>query len=364
MTDAQLRLRYLDEVLRLLYPSGGGRSARTVLPHRLAPRRVVPRARWHAALGRPVLVSAGPDTIETYLGDVLGRRVHAVVRVRPARRPNRKPILEAHGDDGLVGFVKIGDSERAARLVRHESEVLHMLAGRVLKVVAPPTVLHHGVWRGLDVLVISPLPVTHRTVPAGLFNDAVREIASLGTEPGETPFPPPSPLPPPLPYAPGLGPCTGPTAGRGAGPGAGAETGPASGPGAGADAGAAAEAAAPSWHWHGDLSPWNVAAGADGRLLVWDWERFAGGVPLGFDALHHFFHRALRRMRPPQAARACLARSGTVLEPFGISPGQARRTAVHYLLTLADRHYRDGHEPLGPPSEWLNPLVDHLECLL
>jgi hypothetical protein len=86
-------------------------------------------------------------------------------------------------------------------------------------------------------------------------------------------------------------------------------------------------------------------------------------VPLGFDALHHFFHRALRRMRPPQAARACVAQAGAVLEPFGLSCGDARRTAVHYLVALADRHYRDGNEPLGPPSEWLNPAVDHVEIL-
>ncbi|OPG11677.1 hypothetical protein [Microbispora sp. GKU 823] len=311
MRDAADRLHYLDEVMNLLFPpsrSGARPGVRSVLPHRLVPRRVVPRAWWHAALGRGLPVGRGTDTIETHLSDVLGRRMRVVVHVRPARRANRKPILEAYDESGLAGFVKIGDSPRARRLVRYESEVLRMLAGRPLKVVVPPDVLYHGEWRGLEVLMLSPLPVTSRRVSAPLLASAMGEIAAIRPHDEET----------------GSG-----------------------------------EAA-----WHGDFTPWNVAAGADGRLLVWDWERFAVGVPLGFDALHHFFHRALRRMPPPVAARACLAQAGGLLEPFGVDVARARRTAVHYLVALAERHRRDGHEPLGPPAVWLNPLVDHLECLL
>ncbi|MGI5154497.1 hypothetical protein [Microbispora sp. CA-102843] len=316
MRDAADRLGYLDEVLPLLFPPAGPgarQGVRSVLPHRLVPRRVVPRAWWHTALGRRLPVGGGTDTIETHLSDVLARRMRVVVHVRPARRANRKPILEAYDESGLAGFVKIGDSPRARRLVRYESEVLRMLAGRPLKVVVPPDVLYHGVWQGLEVLMLSPLPVASRRVPARLLTSAAREIAAI------------------RPYD--------------------EETGPAERSG---------EAAA----WHGDFTPWNVAAGADGRLLVWDWERFAVGVPLGFDALHHFFHRALRRMPPPVAARSCLAQAGGLLEPFGVDVALARRTAVHYLVALAERHRRDGHEPLGPPAVWLNPLVDHLEFLL
>ncbi|WP_169983462.1 hypothetical protein [Microbispora sp. H10836] len=308
MRDAADRLRYLDEVMDLLFPGHDAHpGARSVLPHRLVPRRVVPRRWWHAALGRGLPVHRGTDTIETHLSDVLGRRVRVVVHVRPARRANRKPILEAYDESGLAGFVKIGDSPRARRLVRYESEVLSMLAGRPLKVVMPPDVLYHGEWRGLEVLMLSPLPVTSRRVPARLLGSAVQEIAAI------------------RPYG---------------------EEG-------------TGEAA-----WHGDFTPWNVAAGADERLLVWDWERFAVGVPPGFDALHHFFHGALRRMPPAVAARSCLAQAGGLLEPFGVEVALARRTAVHYLVALAERHRRDGHEPLGPPAVWLNPLVDHEECLL
>ncbi|WP_182883325.1 hypothetical protein [Microbispora sp. H10949] len=347
MRDATIRLRYLDEVLEALFPPAGedfppaGVTARTVLPHRLVPRRVVPRAWWHAALGRGLRTGGASGTIETHLSEVLARRVRVVVHVRPARRANRKPVLEAYDASGLVAFVKIGDSERARELVRHEGEVLRGLADRPLKVVVPPTVLHQGVWRGLEVLALSPLPVPSRPVnsrpvtsgrvPAGLLASAVQEIAALG---------------PRTSLAAG-----GPTPMRHDGPPGDLHAGPY------ADRGRTAA-------WHGDFTPWNTAAGADGRLLVWDWERFAVGVPVGFDALHHFFHRALRRMSPPVAARACLAQAGRILEPFGADATAARRTAAHYLITLAERHRRDGHEPLGSPALWLNPVIDHLECLL
>lgn len=317
LRDDRARLRYLHEVITVLYPPSATKSARTLLPHRLLPRRLVPRSRWHVALGPGgrVLVSDGPDTIETYLNDVLGEPVRTVLHVRPARRANRKPILEAYGPAGLVGFVKIGDSTRARELVRHEGDVLRMLAEQPLRVVSAPTVLHQGVWRGLDVLVLSALPITSRPVQADLLNAAVTEIAGVSDRLGD-----------------GLR--------DGMGDGLG------------------------DWAWHGDFAPWNLAAAADGRLLVWDWERFATGVPLGFDAVHHFLHRALKRMPPAMAAQACLAQAVPTLAPFGLCASEARQTVAHYLITLADRHHGDGHEPLGPATRWLNPLVDHLELLL
>ena len=45
--------------------------------------------------------------------------------------------------------------------------------------------------------------------------------------------------------------------------------------------------------WHGDWAPWNMANLAD-ALLVWDWERFATGVPVGFDAVHHELQRRIQ----------------------------------------------------------------------
>ncbi|GAB2946963.1 hypothetical protein ACFMQL_09495 [Nonomuraea fastidiosa] len=297
MNDAAVRLGYLADTVRLLYPGAGSPRAYTVLPHPAVPRRLAPRRWWH--LGSRVVVPV-EGSIADHLGEVFQRPVETVLHVRPARRANRKPILEARADGRRLAFVKIGDTERARRLVDAEAAVLRRLAALPLHTVTVPAVLHHGDWRGLSVLALSPLPVRRGRVPAPLLLEAAREIAATG---GDRPA------------------------------------------------------------WHGDLTPWNVSRGPGGRLLVWDWERYEVGVPLGFDVLHHFFHRALRRMRPPVAARACVAQSVRLLAPLGLSAATARRTALRYLIALADRHAADGHTPLGPPQSWLNPAVDHEELL-
>ncbi|MFC4058452.1 hypothetical protein ACFOWE_09110 [Planomonospora corallina] len=313
MNDTEIRLRYLRQTVDLLFPGSGRARPYSLLPHPWLPRRLAPRAWWHP--GRKVMLPAGPDTVETYLSEVLGTPVRVTLHVRPARRANRKPVLEAHDAAGPVAFVKIGDTPRARELVAHEARTLDMLAGVPLKTVAAPTVLHHGSWRGLAVLALAPLPVRRGAPGEELRTAAIREISELG-------------------------------AGGAVGEHAGGE-----------------QAGGERFAWHGDFSPWNIARGPDGRLLVWDWERFATGVPPGFDALHHFFQGALRRMKPRTAAHACVAQALPLLAPFGLAAHQARLTAVRYLITLADRHAADGCEPLGPPGTWLTPVVDSQEAL-
>ncbi|MEV1169378.1 hypothetical protein [Nonomuraea sp. NPDC049784] len=297
MNDAAIRLGYLAETVRLLYPGPGSPRAYTVLPHAAVPRRLVPRRWWHP--WSSVMVP-GEGSIAAYLSEVFGRPIETVLHVRPARRANRKPILEACSGGRRLAFVKIGDSARASSLITTEAAALRRLAGLPLATVAVPAVLHHGVWRGLAVLALSPLRVRRGRVPRPLLLEAVKEIAGTG------------------------GPCAA---------------------------------------WHGDLAPWNMCPSSDGRLLVWDWERYEVGVPYGFDLVHHFFQRALRSMAPPVAARACVARAVRELAPLGLSAAVARQTAVRYLIALADRHTADGHMPLGPPETWLNPAVDHEELL-
>jgi hypothetical protein len=380
MKDFRARLRYLDEVIPLLYPpqpsfpaDGASRDAAyAVVPSRFMPRRLVPRSRW---LPWRRLLPQGPGTIEAHLSEVFGQRVRATSHIRPARRANRKPVLEVRGASGkLLAFVKIGDSERSRELVRHESATLRGLAATPLEVVVTPTVLHHAVWNGLEVLALSPLPARGGRIPQGLLNHAIHEIAALGL-----PCTPPARLGHPIPYA-GPGHYVPPTGAdphvRSAKPGDHVLTTGVGDQvlttgvgdqvlttGVGDQVPLAGHGGFSAYAWHGDFSPWNMAPATDGRLLVWDWERFATGVPLGFDALHHFLQRALRRMSPSVAAEACLAQAVRTLAPFGLTAAKARETSVRYLIALADRHEGDGHQPLGPPSEWLNPLVDHQEVL-
>lgn len=347
MKDSRARLDYLNEVIPLLYPAptpadpalkgmtrrtrGEARhAAYAVVPNRLVPRRLVPRARW--APGRRRLPH-GPRTIDGHLSEVLGQPVRATVHVRPALRANRKPVLELYGASGeLLAFVKIGDTDRSRALVRHESATLDLLSAVPLRSVVPPGVLHHGTWNDLDVLVLSPLPVRRGRISPASIERAIEEIATLDV--------PAAPAGHDR-HQPGHSPHTR----------------------HGDHRSHTWRGDRPPYAWHGDLSPWNIASAPGGRLFVWDWERFATGVPLGFDALHHFLQRALRRMTPRVAAEACLAQAVRVLAPFGLSAGEARETAVRYLIALADRHDRDGHQPLGPCSQWLSPLLDHQEVL-
>ncbi|MFF3438027.1 hypothetical protein [Streptosporangium sp. NPDC002721] len=401
MNDARARLRYLDQTLDLLFPGPGDPSPYTLLPHRLLPRRLVPRAWWHP--GGRVTVPSGRDGIESHLSEVFGTPVRVTLRVRPARRANRKPILEARAADGPIAFVKIGDTDLTRELVAHEARTLGLLAGVPLKTVVPPAVLHHGSWRGLSVLALTPLPVRRGRIPGDVLTDAIAEIARIPGDrvPGHVPghVPERAPLGEPAGGAPDpRAPLTGGTAPAASIPGDTAPAGRLSGdtapagspPGGMTPAGPPSRNTAPagspfgdtrpgpgepepssgqgfSWpgfSWHGDLTPWNISRGPDGRLLVWDWERFGTGVPLGFDAVHHFFQRALRRDAPAVAARACVARALRILAPFGLSAAEARLTALRYLIALADRHAADGHAPLGPPELWLTPLADSQEALL
>ena len=71
--------------------------------------------------------------------------------------------------------------------------------------------------------------------------------------------------------------------------------------------------------WHGDWTPWNMASTAGG-LLVWDWERFATGVPVGFDALHYWL-QIERRRPPPRPA------DGSADEPDALRRSCWRRSA-------------------------------------
>ena len=89
--------------------------------------------------------------------------------------------------------------------------------------------------------------------------------------------------------------------------------------------------------WHGDWTPWNMAMSA-GRAMVWDWERFQAGIPVGYDAVHYRLQQAVAggRVAAPSAAEAALAGAPAVLAPFGVPArgGAPRRR----LVPGRDRH--------------------------
>jgi hypothetical protein len=113
--------------------------------------------------------------------------------------------------------------------------------------------------------------------------------------------------------------------------------------------------------WHGDWAPWNMANLAD-ALLVWDWERFATGVPLGFDAVHHELQRRIQSTGDAKnAVEATVQRATELLAPFGV-PAEGRTvTALLYLVDLATRYLTDRQAEagarLGVLGTWLLPVL-------
>jgi len=301
-------------------------------------------------LGVRVRVTAPPEaeSIESYLKSVISPDIRVSIRLGPARA-NRKPVLQLHTTTGEpAGFVKIGFNALTRDLVRAESASLTWLERARLAGISVPRVLHHDRWHGMDVLVLTSLPVWRRRrslTPAQLAAamDTVARVGGLqpGAVAGEA-------------YLRQLGERL---AAADPGPERSAllqalDTIAATGLTAGLTFAA----------WHGDWSPWNMAS-TTGGLLVWDWERFAPGVPLGFDALHYWLQSEVvpQHRDPLAAATDCVAHAPGLLAAFGIDGAQARLTAALYLADVATRYLVDRQAqagaPLGAPGTWLIPAL-------
>jgi Phosphotransferase enzyme family len=384
------RSAYLDEVCRLLWPppaaavrSRAGSGDLVVLPSLRDPRLLVPARRRagaaalrrygepgsvRARLGRralelalasgagPVLlrdrlrirIPAGTLSLETYLSRHLGTEVLLSVHLG-APRANRKPVLQLLTPDGrTIAYAKLGITPLTSRLVRAERAALDQVAAARLTTVTAPRVRHLGRWQDLDVLILSALPVwqPRRPLAGGQLAAAMAEVAGLAREPVR-------------PLADG-GYLDTLTARLAAAP-------------ASADRAALeselTELARQHGRselalggWHGDWTPWNMACTADG-LLVWDWERFATGVPAGFDALHYQLQSDVvaGRADPAAAAGRLTERAPALLAPLEIGPDAARLTALLYLAELSARYLADRQAEagarLGAPGQWLIPAL-------
>jgi hypothetical protein len=272
----------------------------------------------------------GADTIEDHLARELGRPVLVSLHLGPARA-NRKPVLQLlDAGGGTIGFAKVATTALAGRLVAAEAETLGMLARAGLTHLTPPRVLSGGSWRGLEVLVQSPLPVRQPRRPsAARLAAATAEVAAVG---GTTTQPLAGP------YLAGLRERV-----------AALPAGPTRDGLAGAlDALRPAGAELLIGSWHGDWTPWNTAVVAD-TVLAWDWERFAGGVPVGFDALHYDLQpRALGQVDAAGAAAAdSVRRAPGLLAPLGVPAGSAPAVAVLYLVEILTRYVGDGQTRWG-----------------
>lgn len=272
------------------------------------------------------------------------------VHLGPARA-NRKPVLQLLDHTGQpVAFAKLGVDQLTRSLVDAEADALRRLAGAELPGVEIPEVWHHGDWRGHRLLVQRALPVQHRRAAPRAARAAeqaamvtvsrclgVRNRSWAGS-----------------PYASRLADALADLDGR-------------------PEAGrlrvvlAVIDRTDPVLRFgaaHGDWNSGNRAVLADGRVLLWDWERFAPDVPVGFDALHRRLQTAITRDRvaAERAAEQLISAAAGLLDPYGQPTTAAESVAVLYLLDLALRYLRDRQAEagarLGHVDRWLLPAVE------
>ncbi|HEV7961149.1 MAG TPA: hypothetical protein VGP57_01295 [Actinoplanes sp.] len=388
--DAALRTQYLTEVLDLLYPAPCSTADRMgeliveylVVPDSRRPRLLVPSVSRRVAAAavrrysepqsrgarfkRDAVVAAlrtgaaglllrdriritGPagESIDGHLRAALGRELAVSIHIGPARA-NRKPVLQLISPAGdTFAFGKLGTGPLTQRLVRAETNALTALGRSGLTKLTVPRVLHAGQWRGLQVLVQSALPVWLPRAPL-----TPRRLATAMLD---------------------IAGCCGYSHGTLTGSAYWAELRARLAVLGDRSEGVALAAAAErlATHagntslrygaWHGDWAPWNMANLAD-ALLVWDWERFAQHVPVGFDAVHHELQRRVQSSGDATAAvEATVRRAGELLQPFAVLPEVRELTALLYLVDLAARYLTDRQAEagarLGVLGTWLLPVL-------
>lgn len=287
------------------------------------------------------------DSLLGLLDGVFGHQVSIGVFLGPPRS-NRKPVLQILGRDGtLLGIAKIGINTLTRELSRTEGHALAELERRDLKTLVTPRLLFRGEWQGLSVLVQSALPIWTSTpsTDGAALDRAMRELAESGATRHEQ------------------------LAGgrfvrhlreRLGGLEDTALTSLARRALDSIDSGADGEVALGSWH--GDWTAWNMAQ-TPARALVWDWERFEEGVPVGFDALHHAFQLGLKELTQRSGLGLdLLERAPAILHPYGVEARPARTIAACYLIHVGTRYLIDRQSETGVGGgvvdEWLTPALE------
>jgi hypothetical protein len=291
--------------------------------------------------------SNGPDAdVVSYFRKVLDRDVVVSVRIGPPRA-NRKPVLELLSPRGeALGFAKVGITGLTRELVRAEAAALDVLGAAALGRLEVPRLMHHGQWRDHEVLVQAPLSGSGRAGSQAELAAAMAEVAAVQ----------------------GVVTLQVSRSAYWRGLRSRLEACPPS-DAAGAllrviqDLEATANTTRLAFGcWHGDWTPWNMAFSGR-RVLVWDWERFEGGVPVGFDAVHYQVQKAVtgNGTQARAAAEMALLTAPMTLGPLGVRPGVAVVVAALYLIEIATRYLHDEAAEagayLGDVGNWLLPTL-------
>jgi hypothetical protein len=262
-------------------------------------------------------------------------------------RANRKPVLALTTRGGrLTAFAKCGVDELSDRLVRREIEALAALGD--LHSVRVPALIGSGMFAEHPYVVQAPVPTRgrSRTDDAAVVAAQV-EVASVAGELVDAQE--------------ALATIADRWRSRASTPGASSVELDFSAV-AGQWVQAAQQTEVPWGSWHGDWRRTNMASDADG-CSVWDWERFATGVPAGYDALHLFLTSRVPLTRDLGSLAGDLYDNAPrLLRPFGVHHQQeVEVVTTGYLLELAGRYLDDDQMAagarLGAVGEWLLPTL-------
>ncbi len=304
-------------------------------------RRIRDAAGTAALFGRAAIrrdeqigIIAGQTPMIDVLRNELDLSIHRLVILCGPPRANQKPVLQAIDRFGrTVAFAKLAWNDLTTTLLAHEQAVLTDLATRQLGPVEIPQVIGAGIVEGVNWLALSPVRA-HFSRHALTHLDAADSIArATGVE----------------------------SSSLGQADLAEALTRRANG----LSLAAATVERLLNEHgtqplqigsWHGDFVPWNMSAGKS-TVAVWDWERFATGVPTGFDQLHFAMQVAVHRtgMTVAQAistTRTALPRLLSTVEPAG--------RAATFDAYLAEMLIRYEHDALESPNPNLTAWCEQL----
>lgn len=284
-----------------------------------------------------------PDgSLQARLDEITGTETYWAMPVSRARA-NRKPVLQLLDRNGhAVAFVKIGTNELTRKLVRAEAGALRELPHR-LSEVHVPEVIASTTWQSLDLLVLSPLPLAsaRSKPPRAQLESAARELAEIAGVRRE-----------PLvecSYWKRLG----------------VRLRSAADPRS-RELSRVWESLTDRWaraslaigSWHGDWAPWNMAWNGD-RLLVWDFERFEGDVPLGLDLVHFDLQTRILgpKAQPDEVITERRRNSPALLRAFDLGEQESRRVFTVYLLEIASRWITDRQDEAGASANLLDAMV-------
>ena len=335
---------------RLVLPTRPHRAAAVLLNALRDQSSARARLRTRAARARQLVDGGGvalsePAIIGVISDHLPGERYAYGAHLGPPRA-NRKPVVALATPTGtLTAFAKVGVNTLTDRLVRREAAALPELTR--LDSVRVPRLLGHGDHRGHPYVVQSPVPTVGKsgTDPA-LVVSAQVEVAAIGRDT--------------IDVASSLEQTCLRWTGR---------IEEHSSPDA-ADfsslahtwATAMDDAPVPWGSWHGDWRVTNMTIDRTG-CSVWDWERFATGVPAGYDALHLHLTSQLPTVESlTELAPDLFANAPRLLRPFGVVDDHtAALVTTGYLLELAGRYLDDDQAGagarLGSVGQWLLPAL-------